>query len=281
MTSYKKIENNISTIIFSSIVFLVTLTTVLPFVWMISTSFKIEADVFNFPIEWIPQRWNIIENYSEIFTGKYNFALFYMNTVKIAILATAAQVTVSAMGAYGFSKIRFKFRDAIFLLYISTLMISEQVTLIPRFMVFKWLNLFNTHLGLVLLLTFSTYGIFLLRQFMITIPESLSESAKLDGASHFRIFWQIIFPLTKPAIATLATLKFVWTWNDYQHPLVFLSSRHLFVIQQGIRQFASESGQFFALTMTAAVIATVPLIIVFIFFQRYIIAGITVGAIKG
>ena len=128
------------------------------------------------------------------------------------------------MGAYAFSKINFKFREGLFLVYLSMMMIPDQVTIVPKFMVFRWFKLFDTHLGLILLGSFSIYGMFLLKQFMMSIPIALSESAKIDGAGHGRIFLQIILPITKPALMTLMILKFVWTWNDYQNPLIFLKS---------------------------------------------------------
>ncbi|MBZ4644605.1 MAG: multiple sugar transport system permease protein [Petroclostridium sp.] len=267
--------------IMTVVIFVIAFTMTLPLLWMLSASMKVETDVFKFPIEWIPKRWNVVSNYKEVWGSQYNFAMYYWNSIKITVLATICQVFVSAMGAYGFSKINFKFRDSLFLLYLATIMIPEQVTIVPRFMIFKWLGLFDTHTGLVMMLSFSVYGVFLLRQFMVVIPNSLSESAKIDGANHFRIFMQIILPITKPAIATLSILKFVWTWNDYQHPLIFLSSKEKFTLQLGMKQFASESGEFYSLIMTGAVMAIIPLIIVFIIGQKYVIEGITMGAVKG
>ena len=197
------------------------------------------------------------------------------------VLATFFQVFVSALGAYGFSKIKFKGRDALFLAYLATMMIPPQVTIVSQFIITRQLGLYNTHAGLIAMLAFSVYGVFLLRQAMMAVPDSLSESAQIDGAGHLRIFFQIILPMVKPSLATLATLKFVWTWNDYQHPLVFLSNRDLYTIQLGMKQFASESGSYYALTMAAAVSAIVPLVIVFLLCQRFVVDGIATGAVKG
>lgn len=276
---YKRIS--IRDFIMTALMLAFAITCILPFIWMISASFKVEADVFNFPVEWIPKRWNAVQNYTEVWSGQYNFALYYWNSIKVAVLATILQGLISAMGAYAFAKINFKFKDQLFLLYLATLMIPEQITIIPRFMLFKWTGLYNTHVGLILMISFSVYGMFLLRQFMITIPTSLSESAKIDGAGHFRIFLQIILPMSKPAIATLAILKFVWTWNDYQNPLVFLYSRNLMTIQLGMRQFATDVGTYYSLVMTAAVCAIIPLLIAFIIGQKQVIEGIAMGAVKG
>lgn len=256
-------------------------TMLLPLLWMISTSFKYEADVFTFPIQWIPQRTVGFDNYKEVWGDTYQFGLYYWNSIKITVISTALQLLISAMGAYGFTKIRFKGRNALFLLYLATMMIPHQVTIIPQFLVLRELKLYNTHLGIILMLTFSVYGVFLLRQNIMGLPDSLCESAKIEGAGHLQIFWYIILPLLKPALATLAILKFVWTWNDYQTPLVLLSSRELYTIQLGMKMFATESGSYYALIMAAAVSATIPLILLFLVGQKYVIEGIASGAVKG
>lgn len=263
------------------IMFLFSATMIMPLIWMISTSFKVEADVFEFPLRLIPKQWNIIQNYAEVWGAKAHFGTYYLNSIKVTLLTTFFQVFLSALGAYGFSKVSFKGRDKIFLLYLATMMIPDQVTIVPRFVIMQKVGLYNTHLGLIAMGSLSVYGVFLLRQNMIGISESLSESARIDGANHWQIFSQIILPIVKPGIATLAILKFVWTWNDYQSPLVFLNNVKLFTIQLGMRQFASEAGMYFSLVMAAAVSAIIPLIIVFIIGQRWVIEGIAAGAVKG
>lgn len=268
-------------LILTVIFWLIGFSMLLPLIWMISASFKMEADVFNFPIQWIPPRFNGIENYKAVWGRQYNFGLYYWNSISLTVAATALQMFVSSLGAYGFSKVHWKGRDQVFVLYLATMMIPPQVTIVSQFLIAKQIRLYNTHLGLILLYMFSVYGVFLLRQSMLGIPESLSESAKIDGASHFRVFLQIIFPLTKPALATLGILKFVWTWNDYQAPLVFLSSRKLYTIQLGMKQFASEAGNYYSLIMAAAVSSIIPLVIAFLFGQRFVIDGIASGAVKG
>lgn len=272
---------NPTKIVLTVIFWAIGLTMLVPLIWMISTACKVEADVFNFPIQWIPPRWNLEENMKEVWGGTYNFGLYYLNSIKVTIGATVLQVFVSALGAYGFSKVHFKGRDKIFLAYLATMMIPPQVTIVSQFIITREIGLYNSHTGLVLMLAFSVYGVFLLRQAMLAIPESLSESAKIDGAGHVTIFFQIILPMVKPSLATLATLKFVWTWNDYQTPLVFLNSRELYTIQLGMKQFASESGSYYSLIMAAAVSAILPLIIVFLFCQRFVVDGIATGAVKG
>ena len=274
-------KTSVSKIILTIIFWAIGITMLLPLVWMISTACKVEADVFNFPIEWIPTRWNLVNNMKEVWGGKYNFGMYYWNSIKVTIAATVLQVFVSTLGAYGFSKVNWKGRDQVFMLYLATMMIPPQVTVVSQFIIMREIGLYNTHLGIILLLAFSVYGVFLLRQAMMAVPNSLSESATIDGAGHWVIYSRIILPLVKPTMATLATLKFVWTWNDYQTPLVFLNSRKLYTIQLGMKQFASESGSYYSLIMAAAVSSILPLVIVFLFCQSFVVEGIAAGAVKG
>lgn len=267
-------------IVLTIVLLFIGLTMLTPLLWMISTSFKAETDVFEFPIRWIPKNNVGWANYKEIWGETYRFGMYYLNSIKVTILSTILQIFISALGAYSFTKIRWKGRDAVFLLYLATMMIPPQVMIISRFVVMRELKLYNTLHGIIIMTMVSTYGVFLLRQAMMGIPDSLCESAKIDGASHFTIFYKICLPLITPSIATLAVLKFVWTWNDYQTPLIFLNDRSLFTIQLGMKLFASESGSIYSLVMAASVSATIPLILVFLLGQRYIIEGIASGAVK-
>lgn len=276
---YSKLK--LSRVLLTLMLGLLAITMLLPLLWMISTSMKFEADVFTYPVQWIPRRLNVVANFKEVFGGRYSFTTYYFNSIKVTLLTTFLQLTVSTMGAYAFSKIKFRFRDGLFLVYISMMMVPDQVTIVPKFMIFRWLKIFDTHLGLILLGSFSIYGMFLLRQFMLGIPMALSESAKIDGATHFDIFLKIILPVSKPAIATLAMLKFVWTWNDYQNPLIFLNSEKLYTIPLGMTKFMTEYATYYSLIMVSSVCAIIPLIIVFLFGQRYIMDGMMVGAVKG
>lgn len=277
----KKQKISISKLIFTIILSGVGVTMLTPLVWMISTSFKTENEVFAFPIQWIPRTFVGLANYKEVWGEAYNFGMYYWNSIKITVISTILQILISAFGAYGFTKIKWKGRDKVFLLYLATMMIPPQVMIVSRFVIMQGVGLYNKHIGIIMMTMFSTYGVFLLRQAMMGVPDSLCESARIDGASHLVIFFKIVLPLITPSIATLAVLKFVWTWNDYQTPLIFLSKRELFTIQLGMKLFASESGSIYSLMMAAAVSATLPLIIVFLFGQKYIIEGIASGAVKG
>ncbi len=254
---------------------------VIPFVWMISASMKYEVDVFKFPIEWIPQRIRLIENYKDVWAGETPFALYYFNSIKVTVISTFIALLIGSLAAYGFSKVRFAGRDKLFILYIATMIIPDQVTILPRFMYFKWLGIYDSHICIIASVMFSITTIFFLRQAMMGIPMELSDAARMDGAGHLLIYWRIILPLVRPSLATLAILKFIWTWNDYQNPLIFLTNPKLFTIQLGVKMFSDKYGSFYSLIMAAAVSAILPLFIVFAIGQKNVIEGITAGSVKG
>nr|WP_186580353.1 carbohydrate ABC transporter permease [Aquibacillus kalidii] len=277
----KRSKLDIKKIMITIIVFFCSLVFLLPFIWMLSTSFKIEADVFKFPIEWIPERWNAISNYKDVWFGDYPFYLYYWNSIKVAVSTTLLSVTVSAMAAYGFSKVRFPAGGWLFFIVLATYMVPPQASLVPQFLLFRNIGLFDSHLGLVLLGSFSVLGTFMLRQFFMGIHNDLLEAAKIDGAGHWKIFWRIAVPIVKPAIATYAILRFIWTWNDYQNPLIFLRTDKLYTIQLAMQKFTTINGEFYSLIMAAAVSAILPLLIVFIIGQKQVIEGIALGGVKG
>lgn len=253
----------------------------MPFLWMLSASFKIEADVFKYPIEWIPSRWNAMNNYMQVWFGDHPFYLYYWNSIKVAIGTTLLSVTVSAMAAYGFSKVKFTAAKWLFLIVLATFMVPQQAILVPQFILYRSIGLFDSHFGLILLGSFSVLGTFMLRQFFMGVHQEFIESAKIDGAGHLRIFWQIALPLVKPAIATYAILRFIWTWNDYQNPLIFLRTDGLYTIQLAMQKFSTINGEFYSLIMAAAVSAILPLLIIFVIGQKSVIEGISLGGVKG
>lgn len=252
-----------------------------PFVWMLSASFKQEMDIFKLPIEWIPRN-PTLANYKAIFDkDNFNFALFYWNTFKIAGSVTLIQLVTCSMAGYAFSKIKFTGRDTIFLGYLATMMVPFQVTMIPLFMILKKFHLVDTHLGLIALAAFSTYGVFLLRQFFMTIPEELSESALIDGCGHFKIFTLIMLPNLKPALATLGIFTFLGQWNDFLPPFIFLNSKAKMTITLGLQTFASDYVIETGKIMAGTCLALIPIIIVYLFAQKYFIEGIALSGIKG
>ncbi|WP_299092447.1 carbohydrate ABC transporter permease [uncultured Metabacillus sp.] len=263
------------------IVFLVSILFLLPFAWMLSTSFKIEADVFTFPIQWIPKRWNGFNNYNEVWFGDYPFYIYYWNSIKVAVTTTIISCIVSALAAYGFSKVNFPAGKWLFIIVLATYMVPPQASLVPQFILYRNIGLFDSHLGLILLGSFSVLGTFMLRQFFMGIHNEYIDAAKIDGAGHWRIFWSIALPIVRPAVATYAILRFIWTWNDYQNPLIFLRTDALYTIQLAMQKFTTINGEFYSLIMAAAVSAILPLLIIFIIGQKQVIDGIALGGVKG
>lgn len=258
-----------------SIVFLI------PLIWMISAAFKYEKDVMRFPIQWIPEKINVAYNFKMVWMGRVPFTDFYFNSFKIAIITTCITLLVSSMAAYSLTKIKFKGRDLVFVALLSFMIIPDQATLIPRFLLVRWFGLYNTHAAIIFMSMFSIYFTFLLRQFMIGISDEYMEASKIDGAGHLRIFSSIMVPLCKPVLATVAIIKFIWTWNDYQNPLIFLLDKDLYTIPLGMTLFRDDYTNNYAIMMTAAVSAIIPLVIVFIALQKQVINGIALGGVKG
>lgn len=275
-------SHTVKRLIITAVLLVISLTMLFPLLWMVSASMKFEADVFSFPIQWIPERSRFIENFKEVWNAeRYSFGRFYLNSLKVSVSATVLTLFVASTAAYSFSKIDFKGREILFIGYLATMMIPVQILLVPRFMISRWINLYDTHLGLILMGSFVPYAVFLFRQNMLMIPPSITESAKMDGASHIRIYAGIILPMIQPAIAIQAILKFIWTWNNYQAPLIFLQTRTKYTIQLGLKQFADDSGTLISLVMAGSVSAVIPLILIFLIGQRFIIDGISVGGVKG
>ncbi|WP_371263408.1 carbohydrate ABC transporter permease [Paenibacillus sp. 1_12] len=267
-------------VILTAIMFMLGLVFMSPFLWMISASMKPEIDVFTFPIEWIPKHWNLVENYTTVWTTT-KFPLYYWNSIKVTVGTTLLSVTLACMSAYAFAKIKFRGSALFFMIILAIYLIPHQAILVPQFLIFRWIGLFDSHLGLILLGSFSVLGTFMLRQFYLGIHDEYIESAKMDGAGHIRIFFSICTPLVRPAIATYAILRFIWTWNDYQNPLIFLKTKELFTIQLGIQSFATLNGALYSLIMAGAVSAILPLLIIFIIGQKHVIEGISMGGVKG
>lgn len=275
-----KVRRNIQVAFFTILLFAIGLLMVIPFIWMISASFKMPRDVLKVPIEWIPHYW-YPQNFIEVWTGKYNIALNYFNSLKVTSINVVGAVTTSCLAGYAFAKIKFRGQGILFLLYLSTMMIPNQVTIIPKFILFDKLGLLNSHAAIILPGLFTIFGTFLMRQAYTQVPPSLSESAHIDGAGEFRIWWQVVTPLVKPSMAALMLLVFMWNWNAYEEPLIFLTNRKLFTIPVGLNSFIDENIAQYNLIMAASVSALLPVFIIFVIGQKYFVQGLTAGAVKG
>ncbi|GGG09187.1 carbohydrate ABC transporter permease [Paenibacillus aceti] len=275
------IRKNMSKLIITVFMGALSVVFLIPLVWMVSAAFKYEKDVMRFPIQWIPEKINVAYNFKTVWMGKVPFYEFYFNSFKIAIITTIITLIISSMSAYALTKINFKGRNIVFLALLSFMIIPDQATLIPRFLLIRWFGLYNTHAAIILMSMFSIYFTFLLRQFMIGVSDEFIEAARIDGAGHLKIFNSIMIPLCKPVLATVAIIKFIWTWNDYQNPLIFLLDKDLYTIPLGMTLFRDDFTNNYAIMMTAAVSAIIPLLIVFIALQKQVINGIALGGVKG
>jgi multiple sugar transport system permease protein len=251
-----------------------------PFLWMISTSFKTPAEVFDYPVRWIPAH-PVLEHHIKVWTGEQSFVNYYANSLKIAVTATAGATILSSLAAYGFSRVEFKGREALFLVYLSMMMIPPQVLFVPKFIMFNWMGIYNTHWALILPGMITIFGVFMMRQFFIRIPKEISEAAFIDGAGHFRIFWRLMLPLAKPALATLAIIDFSWQWNDYENAVVFLIDKDLFTVPLGLQNFIQEFNIDYNGMMAAATAGIIPMLVIFLLGQRFVIEGISNTAVKG
>lgn len=251
----------------------------LPLIWMLSASVKLETEVFSVPMRWIPSEFKF-ENFAEVFR-RVPFLRYYLNTIVISVSVTAIQLFTCSLAAYSFAKIRYFGRDTLFLAYLATLMIPYMVIMIPQFIVIRRLGLINSIWAIIMIHAFSPFGVFLFRQFFMTIPEELSQSARIDGAGEMFIYARIILPLSVPAIASLVIFTFVLSWNDFLGPLIYLTSEQNKTLQLGLRHFVTQYNQEFALMMAAAVLAMLPTVAVFVVSQKYFIKGITMTGLKG
>lgn len=275
------VRKNFAKIITTLMMGVLSLIFLIPLIWMISAAFKFEKDVMRFPIQWIPEATNVIYNFKAVWAGRVPFHLFYFNSIKVALITTLITIVISSMAAFSLTKLQFRGRNIVFLAMLSFMIIPDQATLIPRFIVIRWLGLYDTHVALILMSMFSIYFTFLLRQFMMSISDDYLEAAKIDGASQLRIFTSIMIPLCKPVLATVAIIKFIWTWNDYQNPLIFLLNKVNYTIPLGMTFFRDDYSNNYAIMMMAALSAIIPLVILFIVLQKQVIDGIALGGVKG
>jgi multiple sugar transport system permease protein len=260
---------------------LVSILFIFPFYWMLITSLKENIQVFTYPIEWWPDpiRW---ENYEAINYSGFPFFRYLRNSVFFAGGVTIGTVLSCAAVGYGFARLRFPGRNFLFVLTVATLMIPGIVTFIPTFILFRALGMLGTYVPLILPAFFGNpFFIFMMRQFFQGLPLELVDAARVDGASEFRIFWQIMLPLVRPALLVMAVFTFLWTWHDFFGPLVYLSDQSQYPLSLGLFAFQAQRTTEWSLMMAASTLSTLPLIVVFFFAQRYFLEGIKLTGIKG
>lgn len=252
--------------------------TVAPFLWMVLTSFKDLGEIFSYPPTWWPQEFTF-RNYVDAFEAA-PFGRFYLNSLFVSVTVTLGQLVTCSMAAYAFARMEFRGRDVLFYLFLGTMMVPAHVTMIPSFMILHWLGLIDTYGALILPGLASAFGTFLLRQFFLTLPKELEEAAFIDGCGRFRVLWQIILPLARPALATLAVFTFMGVFNDFLWALIVINSQELYTVQLGLAIFRDRYSTEWGSLMAGSVVATLPILLVFFFAQKYFIQGIALSGLK-
>jgi ABC-type glycerol-3-phosphate transport system permease component len=253
---------------------------IFPIFWLVTTSLKTKAQIFQFPPVWIPNpvRW---QNYTDAWNAQ-PFDRFAANTLIITVANIIGVMISSSLVAYAFARLRFPGREILFILILSELMLPQTVTLIPRYIEFRKLGWIDTWWPLIVPNFFgNAFFIFLLRQFFRTIPRDLSDAAKVDGASELRIFWQIILPLSRPALTVVAIFTFLYNWNDYLEPLIYISSEEKYTVALGLASFRDQLSSEWGLLMAGTTMTIVPVIVLFFLLQRYFIRGVVLSGMKG
>ncbi len=255
------------------------LTMLVPFLWMLSTSLMQELEVYHFPPKFLPSvfKWS---NYTEALTLQ-PFGRFFLNTAIVAGASVLGQLLFCSMAAYAFARLRFRWRDRLFAVYLGTMMIPAIVTVIPSFLLINMFGWMNTYWALFTPSLSSVWGIFLLRQFFLTIPRDLEDAARVDGASELTIFWRIVLPLSKPALATLAIFAFMGSWKDFLWPLLVTNRVDMRTVEVGIANFSTLYATDWPHQMAAAVIVMLPIVVVFFLAQKHFVQGITMTGMKG
>ena len=261
-----------------ALLYTLAVLTVAPVAWMVLTSFKEMGEIFRYPPTWWPERFSF-ENYTAAF-GAAPFGRFYLNSLFVAVTVTLGQLVTCSMAAYAFARMRFRGRDALFYVFLGTMMVPAHVTMIPSFMVLHWLGLVDTYGALILPGLASAFGTFLLRQFFLTLPKELEEAAFIDGCGRFRVLWQVILPLSRPALATLAVFTFMGVFNDFLWALIVINSQELYTVQLGLSIFRDRYSTEWGSLMAGSVVATLPILLLFFVAQKHFIQGIALSGLK-
>jgi multiple sugar transport system permease protein len=261
------------------ILVLIAVIMMIPFIWMLSASIKPNQQVFDIPFKFLPKvpRW---ANYKEIWTT-IPLLRFIGNTAFLTVVVTILQLLTSSFAAYAFAKLNFKNRNKLFLMYIATIAMPWQVYMVPQFIMMRQMGLNNKLMAMVCLQAFSAFGVFMMKQFYEGIPDELCEAARVDGMSEYRIWWNIMLPLSKPALSTLTIFTFVATWNDYLGPLIYLKSESKKTIQLGLKMFIGQYSAEYGLIMAGSVITLIPVLIIFLAMQKNFVEGIASTGLKG
>ncbi len=276
--SMTELHRQVRPCLFHAMLALIGVLLLLPFVWMVLCSFKPLAEMAS--SQWVPS--SPVNNYAKVLSiREISFAGWYWNSLFVTASVTLLQVLTSSFAAFSFSRLEWPGRDRLFLLYMGTTMLPGLVMMIPNYQLMVTLRLTDSLLGLILPSSFTAFGTFLLRQFMLGLPKAIDEAAEIDGASKWQLFWEIILPLSRPGVISLAIFTFVGNYNSFFWPLVMLKSPHNYTLPVGLLFFNNSQGQEIPLLMAAAVMTMLPMVLVFLVFQKHLVKGIQAGAVKG
>lgn len=275
------IVTRIVNVIATLLIWFLGIMMVIPFIWMVSTSFKGMNEVFTFPIEWIPSN-PTFKAYITLLDGTIPYFTFFFNSVKVSVIAVIGTFFSCTLAGYAYSKIKFTGRDKLFGLKLITTMLPSMVTILPTYMIYSRLGLLNTHASLWIGYVFGgTFGVFLMRQAFMTIPDSLIDSARIDGASNIRIYWSIALPNVRASASTLIFLYFLWSWNNYETPLLYIWSEKLYTLPLAVKYFADDQMQNYPAIMAANVLMLLPVMIAFVFCQKFFVDSLVNSGLKG
>ncbi|MEA2693254.1 MAG: multiple sugar transport system permease protein [Acidobacteriota bacterium] len=253
--------------------------TLFPLLWMLSASFMKSGEATTFPPHFIPHA-ATFDQYRQLFL-RLNIGRAFLSSATVAVVATLGSLLFNSMAGYAFARLRFGGRDRLFGLLLSALIIPAQVGMLPLFLLMKTLHLVNSYWGAILPALASVLGIFLIRQFMLSIPQELLEAARIEGAGELRIYWTVVLPLARPVLATLAILTFMTTWNDFMWPLIVLTDQRRYTLPVAMASLVGEHALDIELMMAGAVVTVLPVLLVFLALQRYYISGLMAGSVKG
>lgn len=279
MKSKSKGESLKKILIYTLLILLMVMM-LIPFLWMLSASVKTDREVFQMsPFRFIPEvpMWS---NYVDIWT-KIPFMKFVQNTTFLTIVVTFLQLFTSSFAAYSFAKLDFRYKNQLFLAYIATIAMPWQVYMVPQFIMMRNFGLNDKLLAMVFLQAFSAFGVFMMKQFYTSVPDSLCEAARIDGMNEYQIYYKIMLPLSKPALSTLTIFTFVNTWNDYLGPLIYLKSPEKKTIQLGLKMFIGQYSSEYGLIMAGSVLSLIPVLLIFILLQKHFVQGIASTGLKG
>ncbi|HLD29915.1 MAG TPA: carbohydrate ABC transporter permease [bacterium] len=274
-----KIKERMRHLLIYSILLLGLFATLTPFVWMISTSFKTQGAVFTTPPQWVPKPFTF-QQYVKLFR-EVNFLLHFKNSLFVSLIVTFFSLFINSLAGYAFAKYRFPGRDKIFTILLGAIMIPGQVTMMPVFIMLKRLGMLNSYWGLIIPCSASVFAIFLMRQFIYSIPDDLIDAARIDGCSDFAIYWKIILPLCKPVLATLGIFTFMSSWNDFLWPLIIMIREDMYTLPVALANLNGQHATEYALLMAGSMVVVLPVIIIFLFAQKYVIKGISTTGLKG